>query len=773
MRNLVIVESPAKARTISNFLGKDYLVKSCFGHIRDLAKGNDAVDIPHDFTPRYEIPEDKKQIVAELKKDVKAVDMVWLASDEDREGEAISWHLSEVLNLGKKDTKRIVFHEITKTAIEAAIANPRTIDTNLVNAQQARRILDRLVGYELSAILWKKIKPALSAGRVQSVAVRLVVEREREITAFNTNSFYKITATFFVKGKKILFAEIPKKFTTQDEAKAFLEKCVGATFTVKAIEKKPAKRYPAPPFTTSTLQQEASRKMGYSVSRTMIVAQQLYESGHITYMRTDSVNLSKLALESAKKEIISSYGEKYSNTRQFTTKSAGAQEAHEAIRPTNFAQHTIQGDASQKRLYDLIWKRAIASQMSDAEIEKTTVNITISTTPEELVATGEVLLFDGFLKVYLESKDEESAEEQAGILPPLTVGQILDLEKMDATERFNRPAPRYTEASLVKKLEEQGIGRPSTYAPTISTIMKRGYVVKEEREGKERTFNIITLRNDKIIPSTKTEMTGAEKNKLFPSDIGMVVTDFLMEHFKEIMDYQFTASVEEEFDEVAEGKLAWVKMLTEFYGPFHKTVDKTLEKADRASGEKILGNDPKTGKPIKVRIGRYGPLAQIGENTDEEKAKMAPLHKDQSIETITLEEALDLFKLPRIVGTFEDKEMKVAIGRFGPYILHDSKFYSIPKIDDPYTIEQDRAMTIIQEKRTAEANKIIKKFDGDVDMQVLNGRYGPYISSEKLNYKIPKGTDPASLTFEDCQRIIAEAKANPAPKRPPFRKFKK
>ncbi len=762
MKNLVIVESPAKAKTIGSFLGKDFLVKSCFGHIRDLEKGSDAVDITHDFAPHYEIPDDKKHVVAELKKDVKTAEMIWLASDEDREGEAIAWHLSEVLNLNKKDSRRIVFHEITKTAITEAVANPRTIDINLVNAQQARRILDRLVGYELSATLWKKVKPALSAGRVQSVAVRLIVEREREINAFNTSSTFKVTANLLAGDEKTVIAELPRKFATQFEAEAFLKNCIGAIYTVKSIIKSPVKRYPAPPFITSTLQQEASRKLGYSVSRTMTLAQQLYESGHITYMRTDSVNLSNLALASAKKEIEVAYGEKYVHTRQFTTKSKSAQEAHEAIRPTHFERHTIHGDYAQQRLYELIWKRSIASQMSEAELEKTAVNITISTVSDELVATGEVLLFDGFLKVYLEGRDDD-AEEEAGILPPLREGQILQLQKMNATQKFNRPPARYTEASLVKKLEENGIGRPSTYAPTISTIMKRGYVVKEDREGMQREFKIITLQNDKISSATQTETTGAERGKLFPSDIGMVVTDFLSEHFKEIMDYQFTATVEEEFDEIADGDLAWVKMLKEFYGPFHKTVDKALDKAERASGERELGKDPKSGKTVKVRIGRYGPLAQIGENTEEQKAQMAPLRRDQSLETITLEEALELFKLPRIAGEFEGKEMKVAVGRFGPYILFDNKFYSIPKGDDPLDLDAERAIEIIKAKREAEANRIIKVFSED--LQLLNGRYGPYIKYGKENYKIPKDIDPKSLSLEQTEKIVAEAKANPAPKR--------
>ncbi|HUD43997.1 MAG TPA: type I DNA topoisomerase [Patescibacteria group bacterium] len=770
MRNLVIVESPAKAKTIASFLGSDFVVKSCFGHIRDLGKNVDAVDIAHNFKPNYEIPDDKKAVVADLRKNVKTSDMVWLASDEDREGEAIAWHLSEVLKLNKKDSKRIVFHEITKTAILEAIANPRYIDTNLVNAQQARRILDRLVGYELSAVLWKKIKPALSAGRVQSVAVRLVVEREREITAFNAQSFFKISAEFLLEDKKILIAEHPSKFSTKEDAEEFLKKCIGAKFSVKNVETKPGKRTPAPPFTTSTLQQEASRKLGFSVSRTMVLAQQLYEDGLITYMRTDSVNLSNLALDGAHKEVVSAYGEKYAQTRNYITKSKSAQEAHEAIRPTHFDRHSIRADNAQQKLYELIWRRAIASQMADAQLERTTVNIAISTVPDELVATGEVLVFDGFLKVYLEGRDEDSIEEQFGILPPLSVGQLLDLQKMDATEKFNRPPVRYTEASLVKKLEEQGIGRPSTYAPTISTIMKRGYVAKEDREGKERIYQVITLQNGKIVPSEKSEITGAEKQKLFPSDIGNVVTDFLQEHFKEIMDYQFTATVEEEFDEIAQGELEWEKMLKEFYGSFHKTVDKTLEEADRASGERVLGTDPKSGKVVKVRIGRYGPLAQLGESTDDEKARMAPLRRDQMLENITLQEALDLFKLPRIAGQFEDKEMKVAIGRFGPYILHDGKFYSLPKTEDPYTIDEKQAICVIEAKRANEALKHIKSFPEHADLEVLNGRYGPYISYQKENYKIPKEIIPSDITYEKAMELIEKAKANPKPKRPPFKK---
>lgn len=772
MKNLVIVESPAKAKTIEGFLGKDFHVRSCFGHIRDLPKGGDAVDIKHGFTPTYVVPDEKKQVVAELKKATKDADMIWLASDEDREGEAISWHLSQVLGLKPKNTKRIVFHEITKTAIERAIENPRDIDTNLVDAQQARRILDRLVGFELSPILWKKIKPQLSAGRVQSVAVRFLVEREREILDFAGQTFYKISAEFEAKDGKKFIAEHNEKFKSLPDARSFLEKCIGATYTIADIQTRPTKRSPTPPFTTSTLQQEASRKLGYSVSRTMVLAQKLYEAGQITYMRTDSVNLSEAAIKAAESEITKKYGADHVQIRKYTTKTAGAQEAHEAIRPTHFDRHTIStGDAGEVRLYELIWKRAIASQMADAQLEKTTVTVGISTVPDTLTATGEVIKFDGFLKVYFEGRDEED-EEHMGILPNLSVGERVGLEYMQAMQKFQRPPSRYTEATLVKKLEEHGIGRPSTYAPTISTILKRGYVVKEDREGTARDYEVLTLKHGHIKEEKLSEMTGVERGKLFPTDIGMVVTDFLSKHFPNIMDYEFTATVEKEFDDIAEGTLEWQKMLTKFYGPFHKHVESTEEHAERASGERILGKDPKSGKELLVRVGRFGPLAQIGHNNETEKAKFAPLRNGQLLETITFEEALDLFKLPRRVGTFENEEMEANIGRFGPYIKHMGKYYSIPKPEDPNTIHEDRAIEIIKAKRKADAEKHIKSFEEDAEVQVLNGRYGPYIKFGKQNVKIPKEIDPKSLTFEQCKKMAEEDAKNPKPKRGRFAKRK-
>ena len=680
-KNLVIVESPAKAKTIEKFLGDNYIVKSCYGHIRDLAKGDEAIDIKNNFFPHYEVSDDKKAVVAELIKLSKAAETVWLASDEDREGEAISWHLSEVLGLDIKKTKRIVFHEITKPAILKAVENPRLIDKNMVDAQQARRVLDRLVGFELSPVLWKKVRPSLSAGRVQSVAVKLIVEREREINNFNSNSAFKITAKFNVGGKQ-MDAELPKRFETEAEAMAFLEKCKNATFNIKNLEVKPAEKSPAAPFTTSTLQQEASRKLGFGVTTTMSVAQKLYEHGFITYMRTDSVNLSETAIQNAKENIINSYGDKYSNPRKYTTKSDSAQEAHEAIRPTYFEKNEIDGTAQEKRLYDLIWKRAIASQMSKAQIERTIATVAISSMNETFTATGEVLKFDGFLKVYLESTDDESDDENSKMLPPLKVGENLSLINIDATERFTRPSPRYTEASLVKKLEELGIGRPSTYAPTIGTVQKRGYVVKEDREGKERNFTVLFFENNNISRSVKSEKFGSEKSKLFPSDIGMVVTDFLAKHFENIMDYGFTASVEEEFDKIARGQLIWNNMIAKFYTPFHKEVVETSENAERQNAVRVIGVDPESGKPVSVKVGKYGPYAQIGENSDDEnpeKPKYASLRSGQLIETITLEEAMDLFKLPRVIGQYEDKDMKAAIGRFGPYIVHSSVFTPSPK----------------------------------------------------------------------------------------------
>ena len=762
-KNLVIVESPAKAKTIEKFLGKDFQVKSCFGHIRDLDKGDDAIDINNKFTPKYIVPEDKSAVVNELKKLAKGADMVWLASDEDREGEAISWHLSEVLGLNNQTSKRIVFHEITKPAILKAIENPRDIDKNLVDAQQARRLLDRLVGFELSPVLWKKVKPSLSAGRVQSVAVRLVVEREREIKGFQVKSAFRIVAEFEFSNKKFN-AELPKRFDTKDQALKFLESCIGSDFIVNSVDVKPGTRKPAAPFTTSTLQQEASRKLGYSVSQTMTLAQRLYEAGYITYMRTDSVNLSELAIAAAKEEITSAYGKEFSNPRKYTTKSAGAQEAHEAIRPTYFENHTSGDDDQQKRLYDLIWKRAIASQMSEAKIERTEVRIDITKNKEVLIASGEVITFEGFLKVYLEGKDEskDDEDEQGGLMPAMKNGDKLNNLGITATQRFTRAAPRYTEASLVKDLEELGIGRPSTYAPTISTIQKRGYVEKETREGEKRNFDVLQLVNGKITAQTKSEITGAEKNKLFPTDIGGVVTDFLMKNFDHIMDYNFTASVEKEFDEIASGNQSWTKMLDGFYHPFHESVDKTLKISEKVTGERELGIDPKTQMPVFSKIGRYGPMIQKGNGANEIKPVFAKLKKGQSIDSITLDEALELFALPRTLDEFEGKPMKVGVGRFGPYVQHNSKFYSLGKEDDPYELDSDRCVTIILDKRKAEAEKYIMELPNDII--VLNGRFGPYFTQNKENYKIPKGTDPKSLTLEMCEKIIAETKANPKAK---------
>ena len=765
-KNLLIVESPAKAKTIEGYLGKDFTVKSSYGHIRDLVKSEDAIDIAHNFEQKYEVPSDKKQIVSDLKKLAKEADMVWLASDEDREGEAISWHLFETLGLKEANTKRIVFHEITKPAILRAIENPRKIDYNLVNAQQARRVLDRLVGFELSPVLWKKVKPSLSAGRVQSVAVRLIVDREREVNKFKSEAAFKIVA-IFGKGKEAFKAELPERFTQQEDAEKFLQDCINADFDVRSLETRPAKRAPAAPFTTSTLQQEASRKLGYSVSRTMQVAQKLYESVLITYMRTDSVNLSDTALNAAADEIISAYGDKYHQHRKYKTKSAGAQEAHEAIRPTYFNQHTIGGDGSEKRLYELIWKRAIASQMSEAQFEKTTAKISISTRKEELVANGEVMKFDGFLKVYLESNDDEEETQQDGenaMLPPLTKGQRLALQEMSATERYSRPPARYTEASLVKKLEELGIGRPSTYAPTISTIQNRGYVVKEERDGKQRAFRVLTLKNGAILKEQKTENTGAEKGKLFPTDIGAVVNDFLVLYFKGIVDFNFTASVEKQFDEIAQGLKEWTDMIRTFYDPFHKDVQSTIETADKATGERDLGLHPVSGKKVSVRIGRYGPFVQVGENatdTEPEKPLYASLRSGQSIETITIEDALELFKLPKKVGMFEDKDMTVAIGKFGPYVRHNSAFYSLPKDIDPLDLSEERAIELILEKRKKDAEKLIKAFDEDPTVKVLNGRWGPYIEFGKQNVKIPKGKEPLELTYEECKALAAAEEKAP------------
>jgi DNA topoisomerase I len=755
-KNLVIVESPAKAKTIEGYLGKDYKVASSYGHVRDLPKGDKAIDISNRFKPTYEVTPDKREVIKQLKSLVKDAETIYLASDDDREGEAISWHLKEVLKLKDENTKRIVFREITKNAITKAIQNPRRIDIDLVNAQQARRILDRLVGFELSPILWKKIKTGLSAGRVQSVAVRLIVEREREIEKFNSKSSYRITAQFDVKGKT-LSAELPKKFDTPEEAEAFLKKCIGADYKIENLETKPGKKSPASPFTTSTLQQEASRKLYFSVAQTMSVAQKLYEAGKITYMRTDSVNLSDEAMQSAKNEITTAFGPEFHKERKYTTKSEGAQEAHEAIRPTDFSKHEISGDRNEQRLYELIWKRAIASQMADAQLEKTIATISISTTPEKLVASGEVIKFEGFLKVYLESTDDEPEDEEngnKGLLPPLNIGQLLELTEMKGRETFSRPAPRYTEASLVKKLEEMGIGRPSTYAPTISTIQKRDYVIKESKEGTERKYLEMKIANGTFFKTNKTEITGADKNKLFPTNMAMVVNDFLVEHFPNVIDYSFTAKVEKEFDDIAQGGQDWQDMIGNFYGKFHKLVEDTanVARAD-INSSRDLGKDPKTGKNVLARLGRFGPLVQIGDQEDEEK-QFASMKKGQFIENITLEEALELFKLPRDIGLFEDKKMVVGVGKFGPYIRHDNKFVSLKKEHDPLSITEEEAVQLILEKRDADEKKHIKTFDENPEIQILNGRWGPYIKFGKDNFKIPKGKEAESLTYDETLKII-------------------
>jgi DNA topoisomerase-1 len=769
-KNLVIVESPAKAKTIEKFLGKDFQVKSCFGHIRDLAKGDKAVDTANGFEPTYVVPSDKKELVKELKKLAKASEMVWLASDEDREGEAISWHLSEVLGLTPEKRKRIVFHEITKTAILNAIDNPRDIDEHLVDAQQARRILDRLVGFKLSPVLWKKVRPSLSAGRVQSVAVRLIVEREREIERFDVENSYRVTGIFKVDGKSFE-AELNKRFDNLELAEAFLNEINPADFSISNVEVKPASKKPAPPFTTSTLQQEASRKLGYSVTKTMMLAQRLYENGHITYMRTDSLNLSGFALASSKETIEKNWGAQYSKMRKYSTKSAGAQEAHEAIRPTSFDVKKAGDDPSQIKLYDLIWKRSIASQMADAQLEKTIVKINNDKNEYIFTANGEVLKFDGFLKVYIVSQEEDEEEEQSGLLPEMKVGDHPKAVEVSATERFSRPPARYSEAGLVKRLEELGIGRPSTYAPTISTVQKRGYVDKGVNEGEERAFQQLTLKNGSISKEEKTEKTGSDKNKLVPTDIGKVVTDFLTEHFGQIMDYTFTASVEKEFDDIANGLIQWTKMIDSFYNPFNATVDKTLDEADRVSGERLLGVDPATGLQVYVRVGRYGPMAQIGESNTEDKPRFASLQKSQSIEQISLEEALKLFELPRVLGKFEETDIKAAIGRFGPYVLHKSKFVSIPKGEDPHDIELDRAIELILAKRKQDAERLIQTFEEEPELQILNGRWGPFISYKKNNYRIAKDQDPKALTLADCMKIVKEqgtgkgkAKAKTTPK---------
>ena len=765
--NLVIVESPAKAKTIEKFLGKDFTVTSSMGHIRDLAKKDFGIDIENNYSPNYIIPSDKKKIVTELKKLVKDSKTVWLASDEDREGEAIAWHLFEVLKLKPENTRRIVFHEITKSAIQESIKNYRSIDTKLVDAQQARRVLDRLVGFELSPVLWKKVKPSLSAGRVQSVAVRLIVDREREIFKFKPTSSYRVTSEFNPGGKNKLKAELSKRIPTSKEVNSFLESCKGATYTVEDITTKPSKKSPAAPFTTSTLQQEASRKLGYSVTQTMALAQRLYENGFITYMRTDSVNLSDLALNTAEEVIKKEYGDDYAFRRTYKTKSKSAQEAHEAIRPTYINNKTVEGPAQEQKLYELIWKRTLASQMSDAKFEKTKADISISTNSERFIARGEVLKFEGFLKVYIESTDDEDEEEVAGMLPPISKGQNLDLEQILATQRFTLHPPRYTEASLVRKLEELGIGRPSTYAPTTSTIQNRGYVLKEDRDGTEREYEQFSFDGAKIVAKKLKENTGAEKAKLFPDNIGMIVNDFLVEHFNEILDFNFTASVEKQFDDVAEGNMEWTKMIDEFYKPFHVKVETTTETADYNKGEREIGVDPESGKPVIVRMGRYGPIVQIGipEENSDEKPRFASLLKGQHLETITLEEALALFQLPRDIGEYEDEIVSVAIGRFGPYVKHKNAFYSLKKnVDDPYTIVLDRAIELIEEKRERDKNKFIATFKDEPDLQVLNGRYGPYISYKKKNYKIPKGTDPKSLSKDDCFNIIKESDSKPKKK---------
>ena len=761
IENLVIVESPAKAKTIEKFLGKTYTVRSSFGHIRDLAKKNLGIDVEDGFTPQYIVPVDKKKIVKELKELAAKSDMVWLATDEDREGEAIAWHLYEELGLEKEKTQRIVFHEITKDAILSALNSPRHIDTHLVNAQQARRVLDRLVGFELSPLLWKKVKPSLSAGRVQSVAVKLIVEKEREIQNFASKRYFRVTGYFNVPDKNgnktTLKAELSKRFDGVEQANEFLSACQKSEFTVDNVEKKPLKKSPAPPFTTSTLQQEASRKLSFSVNQTMSVAQRLYESGKITYMRTDSVNLSKLAIGTAAQQIKDSFGDKYHKSRTFTTKAKGAQEAHEAIRPTYMNKSTVEGSRQEQRLYELIWKRTLASQMSEAQLEKTTISIGISLASERFVATGEVLKFDGFLKVYMESSDDEQEEDTRGLLPPVSIKDVLERKTIEATEKSTLQPSRYTEASLVKKMEELGIGRPSTYAPTISTVQNREYVIKEDREGSLNEMTQLILMDDAIKKQAVQEKYGFEKSKLFPTDIGMIVNDFLELNFQNIMDFNFTASVEKEFDEIAIGSVDWPKMIERFYKPFHTKVDTATETSERSKGEKLLGEDPESGKPISVKIGRFGPIAQIGEASDEEKPRFASLLKGQSLETITLEDALQLFRLPRDIGAYEDEDLVISVGKYGPYVRHKSKFYSLDKTDDAYTIKPERAIEIIQEKRTQDENRNIKQFDEEPGLLVLNGRYGPYISFKKKNYRIPKSRKPEELTLEECREIIEKA----------------
>ena len=778
-KNLVIVESPAKAKTIEKFLGKDFKVLSSYGHIRDLKKKEFSIDIENNFEPKYEIPTEKKKLVSELKAEASDAETVWLASDEDREGEAISWHLYEVLGLKPENTKRIVFHEITKSAILKAIEQPRDIDINLVNAQQARRILDRIVGFELSPVLWKKVKPALSAGRVQSVTVRLVVEREREINAFKVDAAFRVTAIFMVpeqNGKLVeMKAELSRRLKTKEEAKAFLEICKNATFTIEDISMRPLKKSPAAPFTTSTLQQEAARKLGFTVAQTMSVAQKLYEAGKITYMRTDSVNLSDYAVAGSKDAITNIMGEEYVKLRHFETKSKGAQEAHEAIRPTYMDKQAVDGTSQEKKLYDLIWKRTIASQMAEAELEKTTATIVLNNASEKFVAVGEVVKFDGFLRVYKESFDDDNEQEdESRLLPPMKKGQVLERKDIAAVERFTQHPARYTEASLVRKLEELGIGRPSTYAPTISTIQQREYVVKEDREGVERSYQHLLLADSSVVETVKTETVGAEKSKLFPTDTGTVVNDFLTEYFPDILDYNFTASVEKEFDEVADGEKQWTDTMRDFYSKFHPSVEKTLAtKTEHKVGERMLGIEPATGKPVSVKIGRFGPVVQIGSADDEEKPRFAQMKKGQSMETISLEDALELFKLPRTLGDFEDKTVVIGTGRFGPYARHDAKFISLPKGADPMEITLDEAIELIKAKRIAEAEKIIKTFEEEPELQILNGRFGPYIAYKKTNYKIPKDVVPQDLNLATCLEIVRLQDEKPAaPKRGRFAKKK-
>ena len=761
-KNLVIVESPAKAKTIEKFLGEDFKVMSSYGHIRDLKKKELSIDIDS-LKPDYEIPSEKEKVVKELRSNAKSAEKVWLASDEDREGEAISWHLCEVLGLDEKKTNRIVFHEITKPAILEAIKNPRHLDMNLVNAQQARRVLDRLVGFKLSPVLWRKVKPSLSAGRVQSVAVRLIVEREREIKSFKSEDFYRVYGTFAITNddgsQSEVKAEVPTRFKTHDEVMEFLKRCEQATFSVESISKKPLRRSPAPPFTTSTLQQEAARKLGFTVSQTMMVAQHLYENGLITYMRTDSVNLSSLCLTASKEEIVKTWGEEYSKTRQYHTQSKGAQEAHEAIRPTDMSKPTIDGSVQEKRLYELIWKRTAASQMADAEIEKTTVNISISGCQEQFVTGGEVIKFDGFIKVYHESTDDEEQrdDDSMRLLPPLEEGMALARREVSAVQRFTQCPMRYNEASLVHKLEELGIGRPSTYAPTISTIQQREYVHKGDKKGDERTYTVDTLRGKQISQSVRSELVGSDKGKLLPTDIGIVVNDFLMQYFPGIMDYNFTAKVEQKFDEIAEGTEQWTEMMKDFYKDFEPEVEKTMNiRAEHKVGERELGKDPKTGKPVYVKIGRFGPVVQIGSADDTEKPQFAQLPAEMSLESITLEEAMDLFKLPRVVGTYENQPVTIGTGRFGPYVLHKKKYVSLPKGCDPMTVTLDEAVKLIEEKRKEEVQRHLRKFDEDPKLEVLNGRYGPYIAYDGKNYRLPKNLHEkaAQLSYEECMEIV-------------------